>query len=41
MVVPIARSHSFVGSTFVDTNDYRREVLIEAVLRFLEEDLAE
>jgi len=41
VVVPIARSHPFVGSTFVDKNDYPREALLEALLRFLEEDLAE
>jgi pimeloyl-ACP methyl ester carboxylesterase len=39
LAVPIARSHSFIGSTFVDKNDYPREALIEAVLRFVEEDL--
>ena len=40
IAVPIARSHSFVGSTFVDKNDYPREAMIEAVLRFVREDLA-
>jgi pimeloyl-ACP methyl ester carboxylesterase len=39
VAVPIARSHSFIGSTFVDKNDYPREALVEAVLRFIEEDL--
>ena len=39
LAVPIARGHSFIGSTFVDKNDYPREAMIEAVLRFLEEDL--
>jgi hypothetical protein len=39
VAVPIARSHSFIGSTFVDKNDYPREALIEAVLRFVTEDL--
>lgn len=39
VAVPIARSHSFIGSTFVDKNDYPREALIEAVLRFVGEDL--
>ena len=37
--VPIARTHSFIGSTFVDENDYPREALYEALLRFIEEDL--
>ena len=39
VAVPIARSHSFIGSTFVDKNDYPREALVEAVLRFVTEDL--
>ena len=39
VAVPIARSHSFIGSTFVDKNDYPREAMIEAVLRFVQEDL--
>ncbi|GAB3096680.1 hypothetical protein [Pseudomaricurvus hydrocarbonicus] len=37
--VPIARSHPIIGSTFVDQNDYPREALLEALLRFVEEDL--
>lgn len=39
LVVPVARSHSMIGSTFVDHNDYPREALLEAVLRFVEEEL--
>lgn len=39
VAVPIARSHSFIGSTFVDKNDYPREAMIEAVIRFVNEDL--
>jgi hypothetical protein len=39
VAVPVARSHSFIGSTFVDKNDYPREALVEAVLRFVTEDL--
>ena len=39
LAVPIARSHSMLGSTFVDQNNYPREALLEAVLRFVEEDL--
>lgn len=38
--VPIARSHPTIGSTLVTKNDYPREALLEAVLRFVEEDLA-
>lgn len=39
LAVPIARAHSMLGSTFVDQNHYPREALLEAVLRFVEEDL--
>ena len=37
--VPIARSHSMLGATLVDQNDYPREALLEALLRFVEEEL--
>ena len=40
VVVPIARSHDTIASLFVTQNAYPREALIEAVLRFVEEDLA-
>ena len=40
LAVPIARTHSTIGSMFVDQNNYPREALLEAVLRFVEEDLA-
>ena len=40
MMVPVARSHGFVGATFVNQNALPRELLLEAVLRFVEEDLA-
>jgi hypothetical protein len=39
IALPINRSHPFVGSTFVNRNDYPREALLEAVLRYIEEDL--
>ena len=39
LAVPIARSHGLIGSTLVDKNDFPREALVEAVLRFVEEDL--
>lgn len=39
VVVPVARTHSTIGSMFVDQNNYPREALLEAVLRFVEEDL--
>ncbi len=41
LAVPIARSHSTIGSLFVDKNDYPREALYESLLRFIEEDLQE
>ena len=37
--VPIARTHTTIGSSFVDQNDYPREALLEAILRFVEEEL--
>jgi len=39
IAVPIARSHAFIGSTLVNRNDYPREALLEAIARFIEEDL--
>jgi len=39
LAVPIARTHIMV-SAFVNRNDYPREALMEALLRFVEEDLA-
>lgn len=41
LAVPIGRSHRFIGATFVDQNDFPREALIEAILRFVEEDMQE
>jgi hypothetical protein len=40
LAVPIARSHTTIGSLFVTQNAYPREALLEALLRFIEEDLA-
>jgi hypothetical protein len=39
LALPIARNHSFIGSTLVDQNDYPREALVEAILRFVDEDM--
>jgi hypothetical protein len=39
LAVPIARTHSTISSLFVTKNAYPREALLEAVLRFIEEDL--
>jgi hypothetical protein len=40
IALPIARSHEKIGSLFVTQNAYPREALLEAVMRFIEEDLA-
>lgn len=39
VAVPIARSHNTIGDLFVTQNAYPREALLEAILRFIEEDL--
>ena len=41
IALPIARSHQKIGSWFVTQNAYPREALLEAMLRFIEEDLAD
>jgi hypothetical protein len=40
MAVPVARQHEFAASTFANHNDFPREVMLEALLRYIEEDLA-
>jgi hypothetical protein len=40
LAVPIARSHARIGARFVNQNAYPREALLEAMLRFIEEDLS-
>ena len=40
VAVPINRSHSAIASMLVTKNAYPREALLEAILRFVEEDLA-
>lgn len=40
LAVPIARTHSTIGAVFVTENAYPREALVEALLRFVEEDLS-
>ena len=37
--LPIARAHRIVGTLFVDENDFPREALLEAVMRYVEADL--
>ncbi len=39
VAVPLDRSHKIIGASFADKNDYPREAMLEAVLRFVEEDL--
>ncbi len=41
LAVPVARTHPTIGALFVTQNAYPREALAEAILRFVEEDLAE
>jgi hypothetical protein len=40
IAVPINRSHAMIAAMFVTRNAYPREALVEALLRFVEEDLA-
>jgi hypothetical protein len=37
--VPFNRSHPFIASNFIDKNAFPREVLLEAIVRYVEEDL--
>ena len=39
VAIPINRNQPFLASTFVDKNAFPREVLWEAIIRFIEEDL--
>lgn len=41
IALPIARSHPVVGALLVTDNEYPREALFEAILRFIEDDVAE
>ncbi|MFP4894989.1 hypothetical protein [Paraburkholderia sp. EG304] len=41
LAVPVARTHPTISALFVTQNAYPREALVEAILRFVEEDLAE
>jgi hypothetical protein len=40
LAIPIARSHATIGAVFVTQNAYPREALLEALLRFVEEELS-
>ena len=39
LAVPINRTHSTIGALFTTENAYPREALMEAIVRFVEEDL--
>jgi len=41
LAVPIARTHSVTAAMFTTKNHYPREALFEAILRYVEEDLAD
>jgi hypothetical protein len=41
IATPVNRSHPTITSTFVTRNAYPREALLEAILRFVEEDLGQ
>ncbi|MEX3982099.1 hypothetical protein AB4Y45_24325 [Paraburkholderia sp. EG287A] len=40
LAVPLARTHPTIGALFVTENAYPREALLEAILRYVEEDLS-
>ena len=40
MSVPIARQHEVSQAIFANQNDFPREIALEAILRFIEEDIA-
>jgi pimeloyl-ACP methyl ester carboxylesterase len=39
VAVPLNRSHPFISSSFLGKNAFPREVLLEAIVRYIEEDL--
>jgi hypothetical protein len=39
IAVAVARGHPVLGSTLINRNDYPREAFLEALLRYIEEDL--
>ena len=41
LAVPLSRTHPALASLLVTQNAYPREALMEALLRFIEEDLAD
>jgi len=41
IAVPVARSHPMVAGSLVNRNDFPREAFLEALFRYVEEDIAE
>ncbi len=41
IAVPVSRSHPLIGKTLVDQNAYPREAFLEAMMRYLDETLAD
>ena len=39
IAVPFNRSHPLISSSFIDKNAFPREILLEAIVRYVEEDL--
>jgi hypothetical protein len=39
VAIPLNRNHPFLASNFVDKNAFPREILAEAIVRYIEEDL--
>ena len=39
VAVPFERSHPFISANFIDKNAFPREVMLEAIVRYVEEDL--
>ena len=39
IAVPLNRSHPYISSSFVDKNAFPRELLLEAIVRYVDEDL--
>lgn len=41
LAVPISRKHKITSSTVINHNDYPREAIFEAIVRYIEEDLSD
>jgi hypothetical protein len=39
IAIPVAEAHPFIGRHFVDKNEFPRQVIAEALLRYIEEDM--